>query len=157
MSLIERIAKASDRLYDRMRSPKAGEVAGAAPTGSLADLRKRKYCVLVTYKKSGEPVPSPLWFGTGGGKLYFETGADTAKVKRIKRNPEVRVAAATTRGRPLSAPFVGTARVLSADEAVEAERCLQANYGVGRRLYSRLGEQLATVYVEVTPGPAGGV
>jgi PPOX class probable F420-dependent enzyme len=151
MSLIERLARASDRFYDRMRSSKAQNVAETAPTGSLADLQGRKYCVLVTYKKSGEAVPSPLWFGTGNGKLYFQTGATTAKVKRIERNPRVRVAAATTRGRPLSAPLVGTARVLPIDEAAEAERCLEANYGLGRRLYSRVGQPVASVYVEVTP------
>jgi len=151
MSLIERLARASDRFYDRMRSSKAQDVAETAPTGSLADLQGHQYCVLVTYKKSGEPMPSPLWFGTGNGKLYFQTGAGTAKVKRIERNPHVRVAAATSRGRPRSAPLVGTARVLSIDEGAEAERCLQANYGLGRRLYSRLGERVASVYVEVTP------
>jgi PPOX class probable F420-dependent enzyme len=134
-----------------MRSAKAQDVAQTAPTGSLADLRGRKYCVLVTYKKSGEPTPSPLWFGTGNGKLYFQTGATTAKVKRIERNPEVRVAAATARGRPLSAPLSGTARVLPVDEAAEAERYLQANYGLGRRVYSRFGQNVASVYVEVTP------
>jgi len=151
MSPIERLARASDRFYDRMRSSKAQDVAETAPTGSLADLQGRKYCVLVTYKKSGEPMPSPLWFGTGNGKLYFHTGAGTAKVRRIERNPQVRVAAATTRGRPLSPPLVGTARVLPIDEAAEAERCLQANYGLGRRLYLRLGQKVASVYVEVTP------
>jgi len=151
MSLSERFARSSDRFYDWMRSSKAQDVAEMAPTGSLADLQGRKYCVLVTYKKSGEPVPSPLWFGTGNGKLYFHTGAATAKVKRIGRNPQVRVAAATTRGRPLSAPLVGTARVLPIEEAADAERCLQANYGLGRRLYTQLGQQVASVYVEVTP------
>ena len=155
MSLIERFARASDRFYDRMRSAKARDVAEMAPTGSLTDLRGHKYCVLITYKKSGEPMPSPLWFGTGNGRLYFQTGPSTAKVRRIERNPQVRVAAATTRGRPLSAPFVGTARVLPVDEAAEAERCLQANYGLGRRLYSRLGQNLVSVYVEVTPTPPG--
>ena len=96
-------------------------------------------------------MPSPVWFGTGNGKLYFQTGATTAKVRRINHNARVRVAATTTRGRPLSAPFEGTARVLPADEGDEAERCLHANYGLGRRLYSRLGEQVASAYVEVTP------
>jgi PPOX class probable F420-dependent enzyme len=155
MSLIERFARASDRFYDWMRSSRAQDVAETAPTGSLADLQGHKYCVLVTYKKSGEAMPSALWFGTGNGKLYVHTGASTAKVKRIERNPQVRVAAATTRGRPRSAPFVGTARVLPIDEAAEAERCLQGNYGVGRRLYSRLGQQVASVYVEVTPTASG--
>lgn len=155
MSLAERVARASDRFYDRMRSPQARTAAEAAPTGSLGDLRGRKYCVLVTYKKNGEPVPSPLWFGTGNGKLYFQTGASAAKIKRIERNPQVRVAPATRRGRPLAAPFVGTARVVPAALEAEAERWLQANYGLGRRVYSLFSGRLANVYVEVTPTPTG--
>lgn len=149
--LIERMARASDHFYDRMRSSKAQNVADATPTGRLIDLQGHRYCVLVSYRRSGEPMPSPLWFGTGDGKLYFQTGADSAKVKRIRHNPDVRVAAATTRGRPLSAPLVGTARVLPADEVDEAERCLRANYGLGRRLYTRLVQQVDHAYVEVTP------
>jgi PPOX class probable F420-dependent enzyme len=153
MSLAERLGRASDRFYDRMRSSRAAHIGEADPTGSLQDLRGKKYCVVVTYKRSGEAVPSPLWFGTGNGKVYFQTGATTAKVKRIKRNPQVRVAPTTSRGRPLAAPFVGTARVVLSEEEAEAERWLRANYGLGRRLYSLFGERVATVYVEVTPTP----
>ncbi len=155
MSLAERIARATDRFYDRTRSPQASDVAEAAPTGSLEDLRGRKYCVLVTYRKDGEPVPSPVWFGTGNGKLYFQTGATAAKVRRINRTADVRVAPATSRGRPLAAPFVGAARVVPAEDEAAAERWLQANYGLGRRLYSLFGNRLANVYVEVTPTPPG--
>jgi uncharacterized protein len=155
VSLVERVARATDRFYDRVRSPRAGTIAEADPTGRLEDLRGHKYCVLMTYKKGGEPVPSALWFGTGNGKLYFQTGATSAKVKRIGRNPEVRVAPSSRRGRPLAAPFVGTARLLSTEEEPEAERCLQANYGLSRRAYSVLTGRLANVYVEVTPTPPG--
>ena len=155
MSLVERLARASDRFYDRMRSPHARDVAKADPMGSLESLRGHKYCVLVTYKRSGEPVPSPLWFGTGNGKLYFQTGATAAKVKRINRNPEVRVAPATSRGRPLAAPFVGAARVVPPDEEAEAEHWMRANYGLGRRVYSLFSDRVVNVYVEVTPTPPG--
>jgi PPOX class probable F420-dependent enzyme len=151
MSLAERVARATDRFYDRMRSREAGDIAIAPLTGRLEDLRGRKYCVLVTYKRDGTPVPSPLWFGTGNGRLYFQTGVDSAKVKRIKATPSVRVAAATSRGRPVSGAFAGTARVVPPDEAAEAERCLQANYGLGRRLYALLSDRVSNVYVEVTP------
>lgn len=151
VSIMERFARASDRFYDRMRSTKALDVATAEPTGSLDDLRGRKYCVVVTYRKNGDPIPSPVWFGTGNGKLYFQTGAGTAKVRRIERNPQVRVAAASTRGKPLSAPFLGTARVLPSEAEAEAERCLAANYGFGRRAYTRLLDGVDVVYVEVTP------
>ena len=153
MSLAERLAKASDRFYDRMRSPAAKAVADQAPTGSIDDLRGHKYCVVTTYRKSGEPIPSPVWFGVGNGKLYFLTGAGTVKLKRIERNPEVRVAPSTTRGKPVGPPFAGRARILGPDEEAEAERWLQANYGLGRRLYSLMGRSVPSTYVEVTPSP----
>jgi PPOX class probable F420-dependent enzyme len=151
MSLSERLAKASDHFYDRMRSADANSVAEQAPTGGLDDLRGRKYCVVTTYRKNGEAIPSPVWFGVGNGKLYFVTGASTVKLKRIERNPEVRVAPCTTRGKPVGPPFVGRARILGPEEEAEAERWLQANYGLGRRLYSLMGRSVPSTYVEVTP------
>jgi PPOX class probable F420-dependent enzyme len=100
---------------------------------------------------NGQPMPSPVWFGIGNGKLYFETGADSFKVKRIRRNPDVVIAPATVRGRPVGPPFRGKARVVEPDEHAEAERIVQSNYGAGRRLYTVMGSQFSNCYVEVTP------
>src|SRR3954451_244565 len=136
MGLIDRLAKASDKFYDGMRSADADSVADADPTGSIDDLKGRKYCVLVSYRKNGQAMPSPLWFGVADSKLYFNTSATGYKVKRIANNPEVRVAPGTTRGKPLGPPFVGRARVVPDNEVPAAERALQSNYGVGRRMYS---------------------
>lgn len=151
---MERIAKASDKFYDRMRSGAADSVADAEPTGSIDDLKGRKYCVLVSYRKNGQPMPSPLWFGVADGKLYFQTSPDGYKVKRIKNNPEVRVAPCDSRGKPKGAPFVGKARVLAPDEAAAAERAVQSNYGAGRRMYTAFSDKVPNVYVEVTPTTA---
>jgi len=146
-----RLAALQNRFLDWSRSPKANAVATAPPTGRLDEFHGRKYCVLVTYKKDGDPVPSPLWFGVGNGKLYAHTAG--VKVKRIERNPEVRVAPSTFRGRPTGAPILGTARVLSSGTENDAEQWLQANYGVQRRVYNRiLGDLDAVgVYIEITP------
>jgi uncharacterized protein len=122
--------------------------------GGLDDLRGRKYRVLVTYKRSGEPVPTPVWFGLGDGKLYVRSEAGVAKVRRIRNDPRVRVAPCTVRGKPLGSPAMGHARVLdsTADEA-RAERALRANYGLGRRVYEGVGGPLGvdTVYLEIAP------
>src|SRR5581483_6757894 len=136
MGVMDRLAKASDRFYDRMRHADASSVADAEPTGSIDDLRGHKYCVLVSYRKNGQAMPSPLWFGVAGGKLYFLTSPDGFKVKRIRNNPEVRVAPCTSRGKPVGPPFVGKARVLPDSEADTAERELKAKYGVGGKIYT---------------------
>jgi len=151
MGLIDRLAKASDKFYDRMRSADADSVADADPTGSIDDLKGRKYCVLVSYRKNGQAMPSPLWFGTADGKLYFQTSPDGFKVKRIRNNPEVRVAPCTSRGKPVGPPFIGKARVVPDTDASVAERAVQSNYGIGRKIYTLFSGSVDSVYVEVTP------
>ena len=117
-------------------------------------MRGHKYCLLVTYKRSGEAVPTPVWFGLGDGKLYVRSEANVAKVKRIRNDPRVRVAPCTARGKPLGPPAEGLARVL--DQHVDselAEVALQANYGLGRKIYEGAGGALGieTVYLEIAP------
>ena len=139
--------------YDRIRHRSATSLAEQPATGSIDDLDGRGYCVLLTYKRSGEPVPTPVWFGVADGKVYTRTEADSWKVKRIRRNGRVRVAPSTMRGRPLGPPFDGVARVLEAPEFERAERAVASNYGLDRRLYMRfLGEAPEDVtYIEVEP------
>jgi hypothetical protein len=151
MGIAERLAKASDKFYDRMRHADASSVADADPTGSIADLKGHKYCVLVSYRKNGQPIPSPLWFGVADGKVYFLTSPDGYKAKRIRNNPDVRVAPCDSRGKPKGPPFLGKARLLPDSEVPTAERAIQSNYGIGRRMYTAFSRKVPTVYVEVTP------
>jgi uncharacterized protein len=55
---------------------------------------------LETYRRNGEPVRTPVWFLKENGILYVHTGDSTGKVKRIRRNPKVRVAPSHFRGKP---------------------------------------------------------
>ena len=152
MTVADRISKVLTRFYDRSRSEKADEAATASPTGSIDDLKGGKYCVLVTYKKDGTPMPSPLWFGVGDGKVYAETGATDWKVKRIGNNPQVRVAPCNSRGVPTGPPFIGAARILDGAAAETADRFIQANYGWYRTVYERLlANRVPTLVIEITP------
>lgn len=118
-------------------------------------LRGHKYCLLVTYKHSGDGVPTPVWFGLGDdGNVYVRTETDVAKVRRIRNDPRVRVAPCTLRGKPLGPPAEGQARVLhESSDNERAEAALQANYGFGRKVYEGLGSRLGvvTVYLEIAP------
>ena len=108
----------------------------------------------MTYKRSGEAVPTPVWFGLGDGKVYVHSEATVAKVKRIRNDPRVRVAPCTGRGKPLGPPAEGRARVLDhpSDEGV-AEAAMRANYGLGRKVYEGAGGAFwgEMVYLEITP------
>ena len=149
-SWVASLTRLENRFLDWARSPDAAKVALAPPLGRLEDFVGRKYCVLVTYRKNGDPVPSPLWFGIGNGKLYAHTAG--VKVQRIERDSRVRIAPCTFRGRPVGAPVEGTARLLTSSTDSDAERWIQENYGWARRLYYRLQDLTQTgVYIEVTP------
>src|SRR5207245_434198 len=67
----------------------------------------QKYCLLVTYKRNGEAVPTPVWFGLRDGKVYIRSEGDVAKVRRIRNNPRVRLAPCTVRGQTDGAPAEG--------------------------------------------------
>src|SRR4051812_26620003 len=49
-----------NRILDRLRSRHAYDVASQPPSGAIESFRSRKYCLLVTYRADGTPVPSPV-------------------------------------------------------------------------------------------------
>ena len=144
-----------NRFYHWIRDPSAHSLAREGRTVSgFEHLRGHKYCLLVTHRRSGEAVPTPVWFGLGDGRLYVRTEADAAKVKRVGSDPRTLVAPCSARGKPLGLPAEGRARVLKdPGEERDAEAALQANYGLGRRVYEGAGGVLGTaaVYLEITP------
>ena len=151
MSVAERVADASNRFYLRIRHPRAWEAEPAA-TGSFDSLTGHKYALLHTFRRSGEAVPTPVWFGLAGGKLYFRTYAEAAKIKRIRSNPRVLVGPCDVRGKPKGELIEARARVLSAGEEARAEKAIQSNYGLFRRIYEgSFAMKVDGAYVEVEP------
>ena len=57
----------------------------------LGQFVRQEYLNLETFRKNGEGVKTPVWFVEDNGKLYVRTVADSAKVKRLRRNAQVRV------------------------------------------------------------------
>ena len=128
--------------------------AAAVPAGEAAgrvdDLRG-KHCLVVSYRRDGTPIPTPVWFGLDEGRVYFRAEGDSGKVKRIRANPTVRLAPCDSRGRPTGPLLEATARVLAPGEEHTAERAIGTRYGPGRRLYERWFTLPGGVYVECTP------
>ena len=151
MTLAERVADGSNKLYLRMRHPAAWNVQ-ISEAGEFDSLQGHKYALLHTFRRSGEPVPTPVWFGLADGKLYFRTYADAAKIKRIRNNPRVLVGPCDRRGKPKGSMVEARARVLGPDEEATAEQAIQANYGLFRRLYEgSFAMRVHGAYVEVSP------
>jgi PPOX class probable F420-dependent enzyme len=143
------LARRLTRLYTRLRTPAAHAVTTVAPTGSIEDLRGRRHCLVVTYRRDGAAVPTPMWFGIDDGTIVCRSAADNAKVRRIRNDPRVLLAPCTTRGRPTGPPFEGHAEIRDTDEA---EAAIAANYGAGRRIYKvAVADAVPAVYIRVTP------
>ena len=100
----------------------------------LAQFSKQKYVNLETFKKSGQAVRTPLWFVEENGVLYMRTPAASAKVRRIRNNPHVRVVPSDVRGNPLGLWQDGEARLMDADEARWVNDLIKRKYGLLKRL-----------------------
>jgi PPOX class probable F420-dependent enzyme len=66
---------------------------------SIMSLGRQTYINLRTFRKSGEAVETPLWVVPDGDTLYLYTQAASGKVKRIRNNGKVEVAASDVRGK----------------------------------------------------------
>ena len=82
----------------------------------------QKYISLTTFRKSGVPVSTPVWFAERDDKLYVMSEREAGKIKRVRNNPNVKLAPCTFRGRVTGPEFTGTARVLASGEESELAR-----------------------------------
>ncbi len=155
MTLKHRLAGASYWVYDRMRHESAFDSAaqpGTAP--DFAGLREHKYALLVTFRRDGTAVPTPVWFALlDDHRFVTHTEERTAKVRRIRRDPRARVFPCDSRGKPLGPGVEATARILeSAEEREQAEAGLDRRYGRMRRAYDRvMVDQGDMIYLELAP------
>lgn len=105
-----------------------------------AEIAASKQISLITYRKDGTPVATPVWHVAQGNTLTTVSAAGAWKVKRIGRNPEVEVVACDVRGKvaPGAQPVRGTAILLPPAETETARRLLERRY-----LTARIGGSLS--------------
>jgi len=102
------------------------------PTTLPAELHDQKYISLATFRKNGVAVYTPIWFGEESGKLYIMTRSDSGKYKRIRNNPEVKVAPSTIRGKIIGPEFPAHARFLPEADWEHAHQLIRAKYWLAR-------------------------
>jgi uncharacterized protein len=122
-------------------------------TPAFHHLHGHQFMCLTTFRKSGEAVPTPVWFAQVDEKVYVMTQAAAGKVKRIRHNAMVEVTPCTVRGELLGEAAEAMARVMHADEEKAARRALNQKYGVQKffyDLYLRL-RRTQMVYLEISP------
>lgn len=95
-------------------------------------IQGQNYVSLTTFRKTGAAVATPVWFGEQDGKLYIMTISKSGKVKRIRNNPQVRVAPCTMRGKVTGPEFAATARLLPPEDHLRARQTVNRKYLMAR-------------------------
>jgi PPOX class probable F420-dependent enzyme len=100
----------------------------------LDEFARSQYVSLITYRRDGTPVATPVWLAVDGGELYTVSSSDAGKVKRIRNNGRATVTVCDFRGRiaPDAPTADGTARLLDAAETLDARRLLSRKYFFAR-------------------------
>lgn len=127
----------TDFYNDFMASPIPSAVAG------------QKYISLNTFRKSGVGVATPVWFGEDDDKLYVMTRSDMGKTKRIRNNPQVKIAPCTIRGKVTGPEFSAIAYILPPEQQKHARAAINRKYWMARipLIWSR-----TDTYFEITFG-----
>jgi len=114
---------------------------------SFAAFAGQKYLSLETLRKNGQPVRTPVWFAESEHGVVIFTNPNSGKVKRMRRQPGVRVAPCTARGAVTGEWAEGGARFLQGDEGRQAWRAIKKKYWLARLpIWWR-----SSAYLEITP------
>ncbi len=103
-----------------------------------------KYLLLTTYKRSGDPVSSPVWAAPlDNGAVGFWTSSGSGKAKRLAHTSKVTVQACDARGKVKDGATVttATARVVATGDPLFAEihQKIKAKYGFMTHITKFLG------------------
>ena len=116
------------------------------PAPDLQALFPGRFLALTSFKRDGTEVVTPLWFVCDGRRLYAFTDLHSGKVKRIRHNPNVLVAACRPDGELRGEQVAATAEILTAPADLErVQRLLVERYKLTYRvvmLFYRLGRRL---------------
>ncbi|MCX7383801.1 MAG: PPOX class F420-dependent oxidoreductase [Alphaproteobacteria bacterium] len=97
----------------------------------MRQIAGHRYINLESFRRDGKGVKTPLWFAADPAvpdRFYVYSTADSFKVKRVRRNPKVRLAPCTMRGEVLGDWINAQAEIVTGPEAAKAMRLLDRKY-----------------------------
>lgn len=98
-------------------------------TRPFAALNGEQFLVITTFRRSGEGVPTTVWFAEPDGRLYITTGRAAGKAKRVAHTPQVTLTPSDARGATHGPALPARARIAEGAERDTAEQALAAKYG----------------------------
>lgn len=100
----------------------------------LTQFANQRYLNMETYRKTGKPVATPVWFAEANGTLYTYSLDNAGKVTRIRNNPKVRIVPCDVRGKPNGEWVEAKARILDERGAALGHELLNKKYGWMKRI-----------------------
>ncbi|MGB3683302.1 MAG: PPOX class F420-dependent oxidoreductase [Rubrobacteraceae bacterium] len=123
----------------------------------FAYLEGHSYINLTTFRKSGDPVSTPLWFALHEGRLHATTEPDSGKMKRIRNNPSVLLAPCNAWGKEKGPRVEGIARPVEDGPMEGAEAALNRKYRLGLGLFHLFGQdEIGKIVLEIRPADESG-
>jgi PPOX class probable F420-dependent enzyme len=113
-----------------------------------AEIHSHRYISLATFRKNGVAVYTPIWFAEDNNKLYLMTNSKSGKCKRIRNNPQVKIAPCTIRGKITGSEFPATIRILPTEEFARVRQAINRKYWLARVPFLWRNTD---AYLEITP------
>ena len=120
----------------------------------LGPFVRQKTALLITHRRDGTPVGTPVHIAVDGDRAFVRTWDSTGKLKRIRNDPGVEVCPSTVGGRPAGPAMRARARVLEGEESARAGRMLARKYPVLHGFLIPLVHRLRgneTTHIELRP------
>jgi PPOX class probable F420-dependent enzyme len=122
---------------------------------TLSSLRNTKTVLLTTYKRDGTPIDTAVSIAFDGDRAFFRSYDKAWKTKRLRHNPNVKVAPSTLKGTATGPALDARATLLDGEEALIAARALARRHRVLHAVVVPLIHRLSryrTMHYELTGG-----
>ena len=123
---------------------------------TLSSLRNTKTVLLTTYRRDGTPIDTAVSIAFDGDRAFFRSYDKAWKTKRLRHNPNVKVAPATLKGTATGEAVEARATLLDGEDARIAARALARRHRVLHAVVVPLMHRLSryrTMHYELTAGP----
>src|SRR6476620_983911 len=107
---------------------------------------QKQYINLETYKKSGKPVHTPIWFVNYNGLLYVTTTRDSGKVKRLRNNSHVRIVPCNFTGDPNGEWIEAEAHIVNSNESEKVKNLIKQKYDLKEIFPSTAEEVVISIH-----------
>jgi uncharacterized protein len=116
-------------------------------------LARQSYISVETYRKTGQPVRTPVWFAQDEttNQIYVLTDIASGKAKRIRNNPDVKLAPSTGAGTPKGEYLPATAQITmeGSAEYKTGQGLINKKYGLLKKIFELLSKNKGTPIIIV--------